>query len=186
MKIMAVCGMPGCGKGELADVARKMGVPVFSMGDVVRFHFQRDFPDRDPIETGIYADMERKKHGQDIWARRLTDQVETGIGSNAELVIIDGMRSLHERDLFRTQWGTEFLVLAIHSSPKTRFNRLRERGRGDDPFDRKAFDHRDERELGWGLGDIMALADMIIVNEGPLESLKEKARELLERVGGAG
>ncbi|MGA1865916.1 MAG: AAA family ATPase, partial [Thermoplasmatota archaeon] len=181
MKIIAVCGMPGCGKGELADVAKKMGMPVFSMGDVVRFHFKHDLPDRDPIETGIYADMERKKHGQDIWARRLMDLIETRIGPCDELIIIDGMRSARERELFRARWGAEFLVLAIHSSPPTRFDRLRQRGRGDDPFDRKTFDQRDQRELGWGLGDTIALADMILINEGPLELLRDKARKLLEK-----
>jgi len=53
MNIIAVCGMPGCGKGEFAEIAKNMGVPVFSMGDVVRFHFRHTFPERDPIETGI-------------------------------------------------------------------------------------------------------------------------------------
>ncbi|MBN1389065.1 MAG: AAA family ATPase [Candidatus Thermoplasmatota archaeon] len=183
MRIVAICGMPGCGKGELTEIAKVQGIPVFSMGDVVRYHFQQYQPDQDPIGTGIYADMERKKHGQDIWARRLVHVVEAGIGPDNELVLIDGLRSVNEKELFRTRWGEEFMVLALHSSPRVRFERLKLRKRSDDPADRRTFDQRDKRELGWGIGEVIAMADIVLVNEDGLEDLREQARRFLEGRG---
>jgi len=185
MKIIGVCGMPGCGKGEFAGIAKSMGLPVYSMGDVVRYYFKLYFPDRDPIETGLYADMERKKYGQEIWAKRLIEMVEEKIEPENDLVLIDGLRSKQEKELFKTRWGEDFKVLAVLSSPETRFRRIMERGRGDDTVDRKIFDQRDARELGWGLGEVIALADLVAVNEGGLEDFKVSVRTLLEsEVGG--
>ncbi|MGA1873970.1 MAG: AAA family ATPase [Thermoplasmatota archaeon] len=180
MRIIAVCGMPGCGKGEFTGIVKDLGFPVYSMGDVVRFHFRNEFPGRDPIETGIFADMERKKHGSDIWAKRLVQLVDSRLGPGDEIVLIDGLRSRHEKELFRDHWGPDFRVLALHSSPETRFRRLSERGRGDDSPDRKVFDQRDKRELGWGLGDVIAQADRVLVNEGTLEELRSAARSLID------
>jgi len=35
-RVLAVCGMPGSGKGEFAQVFMDAGIPVRSMGDMVR------------------------------------------------------------------------------------------------------------------------------------------------------
>jgi hypothetical protein len=42
------------------------------------------------------------------------------------------------------------------------------------------FDERDRRELGWGLGDVIALSDIMIVNDSDLETFRQKAKESLE------
>ena len=39
---------------------------------------------------------------------------------------------------------------------------------------------RERRELSWGLGSVIAMADVIIVNEGNLEEFREKIRQLLK------
>jgi len=171
--------MPGSGKGEIARKAMKMGAPVFSMGDIVREYFARCCPGRDPQETGVYADEERNVHGKDVWARRLMERVDSIAKTELSIVVIDGLRSSHEAGLFRSHWGDDLKVLAVHSSPDTRFGRLSERGRGDDSRDRKFFDERDSRELQWGLGDVIALSDIMIINEGGLEDLQNMVSDLL-------
>jgi dephospho-CoA kinase len=185
MKVIAVTGMPGSGKGEVAEVARSMQLKVYSMGDVVRSYFSNNFPDRSPIETGMYADMERQKHGEDIWARRLIGTVENELEPHDEIVIIDGLRSKSEVELFKGHWGPNFRILAVHSSPDTRYFRLSERGRGDDSRDRRKFDQRDERELGWGLGEVISLADIMLINETVLDEFGKMVEERLneEKVG---
>jgi len=179
MKIIAVTGMPGSGKGEVAEVARAIQLKVYSMGDIVRTYFKRNCPERDPIETGMYADMERKKHGKNIWARRLIQTIELELEPNDDIIIIDGLRSKFESDLFKGHWGPNFRVLAVHSSPGTRFQRLSERGRGDDSKDRRKFDKRDERELGWGLGEVISLSDLILNNECSIDEFRQMVEDLL-------
>ncbi len=179
--ILAMCGMPGSGKGEAAMIAKGMDIPVFSMGDVVREYFAIYCHGRDPIETGIYADEERREHGKDIWAIRLMEKVdEVGRGEH-DIILIDGLRSSYEVGLFRSHWGDDLRILAVHSSPGTRFRRLSERGRGDDSVDRKVFDERDSRELGWGLGEVIAMSDIMIINEGAIEDLEREIKKVLAR-----
>jgi len=56
------------------------------------------------------------------------------------------------------------------------------RKRSDDPKGWKVFIERDLRELSVGQGNVIAMADYMIVNEGALEEFKAKIREVLEAV----
>ncbi|NIU39265.1 dephospho-CoA kinase, partial [Candidatus Bathyarchaeota archaeon] len=60
------------------------------------------------------------------------------------------------------------------------FQRLFRRKRSDDPKNWKTFARRDQRELSVGLGDAIAMADYLIVNEGTREEFKVKIHEVLE------
>ncbi|MDG6226211.1 MAG: AAA family ATPase [Candidatus Thermoplasmatota archaeon] len=178
--VLGLTGMPGSGKGEITSVAQDMGVPSYSLGDVVReFHAMAPYMDR-PEDIGIFANGERESHGDDVWARRLVERIDRGL---SELAIIDGVRSLFEVDVFRSEWGDDFKIISVHSSPGTRFSRLLTRGREDDPLDRSDFDARDLRELGWGIGDVIALSDIMVLNEGTAADLREKARDILTIIG---
>ena len=179
-RVIGITGMPGSGKGGACIEAREIGIPVRSMGDVVRSFFASGCPGRDPKETGRFADEERKRFGKDIWALRLIEEVEELISRGEKLVIIDGVRSSFEVDVFKTRWGDGFSILSVHSSPRTRFHRLLNRGRSDDPGTREEFDERDDREIGWGLGDVIARADIMMVNESGMHELKKDFKELLE------
>jgi dephospho-CoA kinase len=44
------------------------------------------------------------------------------------------------------------------------------------------FDERDNREMGWGLGNVIALSDFMIVNDSDLDSFKEKVKRTLEEL----
>ena len=178
--VLGLTGMPGSGKGEIASVARELRIPSYSLGDVVReFHAMIPYMDR-PEDIGFFANAERESHGDEVWARRLVDRIDQG---PSEMVIIDGVRSLFEVEVFRSRWGDDFRILSVHSSPGTRFSRLLTRGREDDPSVRSDFDARDRRELAWGIGDVIALADITVLNEGIAMDLREKARDILTIIG---
>jgi dephospho-CoA kinase len=182
LRIIGITGMPGSGKGEVSSIARGLGIPVRSMGDVVRGFFSDNCPNRDPMETGKFADEERKKFGKDIWALRLIQDVEGIVQGGNPTVIIDGVRSPQEVEVFRSKWGKDLSILCIHSSPETRFMRLLSRGRNDDPVMRDEFEERDRRELEWGLGDVIARADMMMINEATTEDLRKNVLELMSEV----
>lgn len=179
--VLGIAGMPGSGKGEVSAAAREMSVPIHSLGDMVREHFGIFCRGMPPSGIGQFADSERREHGRDVWARRLSERI--GPRPDGPIVLIDGVRSTYEVEVFRDIWGDRFKLLAVHSSPNTRFERLTSRGRNDDPKDRGEFDRRDQRELGWGLGDVIALADIMLLNEGTLEDLLSKSRDVLTILG---
>jgi dephospho-CoA kinase len=72
--------------------------------------------------------------------------------------------------------------MAVHASPETRFNRLYRRRRSDDPTDWAVFHERDARELSVGLGNAIAMAEYLIINEDERERTRTKVREALRRI----
>ena len=93
--------------------------------------------------------------------------------------MIEGIRSQYEIEIFKKNFK-EFKVIAVHSTPKTRFKRLKKRMRNDDSREESEFLIRDARELNFGIGNVIATADYMIVNEGPLKKIKNVIRSILE------
>ena len=74
------------------------------------------------------------------------------------------------------------MIIAIDASDKSRYNRALSRNRVDDSKDLNMIKERDRRELGWGLGTIIASADIVIINEDNLDDFKNKIKKVLERL----
>ena len=180
MKVLCVTGMPGCGKEEFLRVAAERGFTIVRMGDAVRDAAARQSLPTFDEAIGGFAHEEREKHGYGVWAERTLPRVQ------GERVVIDGLRGIAELEAFRSALGESIQVVAIHAAPKVRFDRLRQRNRGDAPATWEEFRARETRELRWGLGDVIATADYMIVNEGELGAFRARAREVVESVlGGA-
>jgi len=169
-RVVAVCGMPGSGKGEFANVLSENKIPVLSMGDMVRAEVARLELKESPGIFGEIAALLRAEYGEDVLAVRLADAVDTHLESHP-IVLIEGMRGTAERVVFEQRWGEHFSSLAVVSSPDIRFTRIQTRGRSEDG-DRQAFEIRDTRERGWGLEEIIAESDFLIDNNVNLEMFR--------------
>lgn len=176
VKILVTTGMPGCGKEEFLKCCEARGAKVLRMGDMVRDRAKEFGIDSTDGDLGDLANEERQRFGMDIWAKRVIPLV------GGDLVVIDGTRGPDEIRAFRHAFGADLRVVAIHASPKTRFERLKARARTDSPAALADFDKRDRRELDWGLGDAIALADHTVVNEGTLDELRSAVDSLLDRI----
>jgi dephospho-CoA kinase len=176
MALIVIAGMPGAGKEEFVSVAMENGYQVVRMGDVVREFASKSSVGVGDKGVGGFANEERQKHGYDIWAKRCVERVVS------ERTIIDGSRGLMELKVYQERFGKNIKLVAIHSSPTTRYPRLVKRGRADAPNDIPEFEARDERELSWGLGSLIALADAMIVNEGSLEEFKSCCARMLRSI----
>jgi dephospho-CoA kinase len=172
--VVAVCGMPGSGKGEFAAVLAEQGVPVLSMGDMVRAEVKRQKLQESPGIFGEIAAQLRAAHGEDVLAVRLADAVDGLLETNA-IVLIEGMRGTAERTVFSQRWQEAFESLAVEASPDVRFTRIQHRGRSEDG-DRGAFEVRDAREIGWGLDTIILEADHRIDNNIGLDAFRENCK----------
>lgn len=181
MKVIFVAGMPGSGKSEAVKVLREHGLSVVNMGDVVREEARRLGRPETPDSLGEVSVSLRKRYGDEEIAKRCTDRVKREL-KKGKNVIIEGIRSLVEINFFKNKLEGDFHIIAIHSSPNTRFQRLRARGRGDDPQDWKTFLERDLRELGYNMGSAISLADHMVVNEGSLEDLKIEIEKVYHRI----
>lgn len=176
MVLIVIAGMPGAGKEEFVSVARTREYQVVRMGDVVREYATKTDAGVSDKGVGGFANEERQKFGYDIWAKRCVDRVVS------ERTIIDGSRGVMELKVYRERFGNDIRLVVIHSSPLTRYPRLVRRSREDAPNGKEEFEARDDRELSWGLGSLIALADVMIVNEGTLEELKSSCAIMLDSI----
>lgn len=176
--VVGVAGMPGAGKATVKEIVQKIGYSVVVMGDEIREETKRRKLKPTPENIGMVMLKLREEEGPYVVAKRCIPKIEKAKG---RVVIVDGIRSPHEVEEFKRRFPN-FTLLAIYASPETRFQRLFQRKRSDDPKGWETFMERDLRELNVGLGNAIATADYVIVNEGTKTQLKRKVREVLEDV----
>jgi dephospho-CoA kinase len=177
MKIIAFVGMPASGKSEAASVSRHMDIPVVSMGDVVREETARRGLAPTDENIGGTGSILRKEDGMDVIARRCVPKI---LSINAPVIVIDGTRNIDEVKFFKRQFGTDFLLIAIHAPREVRFERVKKRGRSDDMKSMNDLKKRDEREKGWGLDRAISNADVTIDNTGTVEKFRNEIEKLLK------
>jgi len=176
--VIGVAGMPGAGKAAIKKTAEEMGYSIVVMGDEIREETRRRGLEPTPENIGKIMLQLREEEGSPVVAKRCTHKIAE---AKSNIVFVDGVRSLYEVNEFRKHFSC-FTLIAVHSSPETRFQRLFRRRRSDDPNGWEVFLERDLRELSVGQGSVIAIADHMIVNEGTLEEYKIKVREVLEAV----
>ncbi|MEM4699514.1 MAG: AAA family ATPase [Candidatus Nezhaarchaeales archaeon] len=176
---LAICiaGMPGSGKGVVAEVARSLGLRVVSMGDVIRREAERRGLPTDDRALGQLMIKMREEMGSAIVAELCLKELEEGV----DVAVFEGVRSLAEVEALKRRFR-EVVIVAVHAPPHLRFRRLRLRRRGDAPSSREEFMARDERELKVGLGEVLALADYVIVNSATLRAARRRAEVILRRI----
>jgi len=159
--IVCLTGMPGAGKSTIAEGLKPKGYDIINMGNAVREEAKnRNLePTRDNLGK-LMLEL-RKKNGPGAVAELVKSQIDS---STADVILIDGVRSNDEIKVLR-KFGTVKL-LAIHASTDTRFDFLQKRGRSDDPQTKEHFEERDNRELGVGISNSIALSDYAISNIG--------------------
>jgi len=176
--VIGVAGMPGAGKTIVKTTAESMGCAVVVMGDEIREETRRRGLEPSPENIGKIMLQLREEEGSSTVAKRCIPKIEN---SKSNIFLVDGVRSLNEVAEFKKRFSG-FILIAVHSSPETRFQRLSKRKRSDDPKGWSVFYQRDLRELSVGQGDVIAVADYMIVNEGTYEEFKSKVCEVLEAV----
>lgn len=201
MKVFGVTGLPGSGKSIISRIAKKEGIYTVSMGDVIRKEAERQ-----NCTSGEAAVSLRKRYGNNVVADRCIQEifnhsrnrrnkkqrVKKMYKSNSryqppkkykkieqDIYIIEGIRSPFEVQYFRKRFKN-FKVIAIHSNPQERYNRLVRRKRSDDSSDYNVFRQREERELKFGIGNVIAEADYMLINEGHIQKFKNSVRVLIQ------
>jgi dephospho-CoA kinase len=181
--VIGLVGLQGSGKTEVAKTFARFNVSYVRMGDVVWEELKRRGEEITEASVAKLANELRQAEGLSAIAKRCVPLIlERGKGKRA--VIVDGLRGIAEVEEFRRAFGEKFHLLGVQADEKARYSRVVSRGRADDAAALEEFRQKDRRELGWGLGDALAHADVTITNEGTLEELRQKAIEFFEQVVG--
>ncbi len=175
--VLVIVGMPGAGKSLASRAIKDRGVPVFVSGDIIRDEARRQGLKLTRKNLGELMVRIRKEEGMGAVAKRLIPLVEKTSG---RFVVYEGARSMEEVEELCRRYRV--VTIAIHASSKARFQRLQRRGRSDRPRGWKDFVERDNRELGVGIGKLIALADRTVENEDTKEDLRRRTKRLLRTI----
>jgi dephospho-CoA kinase len=178
LKIIIITGMPGAGKSEVANAFRNAGVPIIIMGDVVREETRNRGLEANPENTKKIMLELREQYGPGAIATRCIDGL---CKHDSDIIVIEGCRSIAEIDVF-DDYAEEVISICVHSSPKIRFSRLRARQREDAPSTWEIFRERDLREISIGLGGVIALSNIMLVNDGSLDDLCKMSEDLVKKL----
>ncbi len=170
--------MPGAGKSGVAQAFHDVGIPVIVMGDVIREETRKRGLNPNPENTKKVMLELRERSGPGAVASFCVDELQ---GLDSDIVVIEGCRSIAEIDVF-DDCADSVIIVCVHTSPKKRYARLRERNREDAPPSWEVFRERDIREISVGLGGVIALSDIMLVNEGTIIELQEQSKILVKRL----
>jgi dephospho-CoA kinase len=179
MTVIGIVGLPGSGKSEAATVAAEKGVPVVTMGDVIRVECRERGLDP-ATDHGAVAKALREENGPGAIAERALPIIEDERAGH-DTVMVDGIRSDVEVEAFRDAFGDEFVLVEVHAPFEVRAERLDLRGRDASAEEGgESLEARDERELGFGMGEAMEMADVTIDNTDSLAAFQERVERLID------
>jgi len=169
--------MPGAGKSTIVSKLKEQGYETFSLGDGVRSEAKKQNLEPTGENLGKLMLELREKNGPGAIAELLKNSIQN---STHEIIIIDGIRSIHEINVLKKTGNLK--LLAVNASPNTRFEFLSDRKRSDDPLTREKFEERDNREIGVGLQEIIQLADESIENNNvTIQQMVDSATKIFQK-----
>ena len=134
--IVGVTGRRGAGKSEAARLLRERGFEIVAMGAILR----QMMVDRgiEPEEHNLRAFIldVRAELGEEVLAIETLEKINR---MRSPKVAIIGIRTPAEINFFKRQFGNNLVTIAVMADDKTRFDRVRMRGRADDPRTRNEF-----------------------------------------------
>jgi dephospho-CoA kinase len=175
-RVVAIVGMAGAGKSEVARFFEQAGYKKVRFGDITDEEIAKKHLETTEDNERLVRELLRAEHGMAAYALlnipRINKQLET---SN---VVADGLYSWAEFLKMKKEYRDRFVVLAVWSSPSTRYKRLF--ARKIRPLTLEEALSRDRSEIeNSDKGGPIAVADFTIVNESSFENLKQETEKVL-------
>ena len=179
MNLVAIVGMAGAGKSEVANILKKMGFTIVRFGDITDEEVAKRGLELNEVNERRVRELLREQHGMASYAKlnrlRLDKVLKRGD------VVVDGLYSWEEYVFLKDCYRDSLLTVAVWASPKTRYARLAQRCHR--PLSAEEAASRDRAEVEkLNKGGPIAMADFTIMNESSIESLRKEVAEVVTRL----
>ena len=180
MKIIAIVGMAGAGKSEVARLFEQSGYVRVRFGDVTDEEVGRRGLRLNETNERFVRETLRTEHGMAAYAQLNIPRIDRAL--EKANVVVDGMYSWEEYLLLKKHYGEKLNIVAVWASARKRYFRLSVRDVR--PLTRKEVEERDKSEIeNLNKGGPIAMADYTLKNESTLYNLKRQTQKLIERLG---
>ena len=171
--------MAGAGKSEVARVFEQKGFTVIRFGDITDREIKRRGLKPGETSERLVRETLRREQGPAAYAELNLPRIEQALKSSH--VVIDGLYSWEEYNCLKSCYGEDLYLVAVWSSPKTRYARLAARSNRGLTEEEAASRDRAEIE-NTAKGGPIAMADFTIINQSSLEDLKQETARIAERL----
>jgi dephospho-CoA kinase len=179
VKVVSVVGMTGAGKSEVSRVFEQNGFTVVRFGDLTDEEIKRRGLKPGEASERRVRETLRREQGAAAYAELNLPRIEQALKSSN--VVVDGLYSWEEYTCLKSCYGDDLYLVAVWSSPKTRYRRLASRAsRRLTPEEAASRDTAEIENIAKG-GPI-AMADFTILNESSLEELRKEAARIAARL----
>ena len=180
--IVAIVGMPGSGKSEVAKVFEESGFKRIRFGDITDQEILARGLELNESNERYIRSLLREVYGLDAYAKLNLPHITSALENNFK-VVIDGLYSWEEYCLLKEQYKEELFVVAIWASPRARYNRLASRTVRPLSFHEASDRDKDEIQL-INKGGPIAMADFTLKNDSSLDNLVIEVKELVQYLNG--
>jgi len=181
--VVSIVGMAGAGKSDVSRVFEQNGFARIRFGDVTDEEMKKRGLEPNEDNERLVRELLRGEGGKDAYARLNQPRIEQALNpSQGEgRVVIDGLYSWEEYTYLKSLYGENLYLVAVWSSPQTRYERLAKRsGR---PLTVEEAASRDKTEIeNIAKGGPIAMADFTIINESSREDLIKEAQRIVSRL----
>ena len=179
MKVVSIVGMAGAGKSVVARVFEGAGFKKVRFGDVTEQEVKKRGLAINEENERLVREQLREQYGMAAYAILNQPHIDSLLLSSD--VVVDGLYSWEEYILFKDKYGSNFIVIAVWASPRTRYSRLASRKVRPLTFEEAA--SRDKSEIeNVKKGGPIAMADFTILNETSIVELENDTRRILARI----
>jgi Dephospho-CoA kinase len=176
VKVVAIVGMAGAGKSEVARVFEKHGFKRVRFGDITEEEIKNRGLELNEENERLIRQQLRIEHGMAAYARLNLPRIGSSLESSD--VAVDGLYSWEEYTLLKERYSDKFTVVAVWASPTTRHKRLTHRA--ERPLAPGEAASRDKAEIeNSSKGGPIAVADFTIINEASLDDLERETERVL-------
>jgi dephospho-CoA kinase len=179
MKVIAVVGMTGSGKSEVARMFGENGFTTVRFGDVTDEELKkRGLPLIEENERPV-REAFREQHGMAAYAILNLPRIDAALQTSN--VVVDGLYSWEEYIHLKDYYGDNLKIVAVYSSPKRRYKRLGSRKLR--PLTPQEAESRDRAEIeNVNKGGPIVMADYTVINEYSYDDLKKQVEEIIGRL----
>jgi dephospho-CoA kinase len=177
--VVAVVGMPGAGKSEVAQVFVECGFRRVRFGDLTDEEVERRGLSLCEENERQVRESLRRKHGMAAYAKLNLPRIEAALRERD--VVVDGLYSWEEYLSLKDHFRQSLWVVAVWSSPETRYRRLGQRAHR--PLTAEEAASRDRAEIEQvNKGGPIAMADFTITNESSIAALREQIATVIKEL----
>lgn len=178
--ILAVVGLCGSGKTEAIKFFAEKGYKNIYFGSATFDEMKRRGLEINEKNERATREEIRNQYGMGAYAILALPKIKEVLATE-DFVSLESLYSWDEYKIIKKEFGDDFKVLAVYSSPEARYGRLA--NRKERPYSKEDAQSRDYAQIeNLAQAGPIAMADFTVVNTKDVSYLRSQLDEIINKI----